>query len=396
MDFLKRNPLIMPLYLPSVMYATCIGMLIPVLPVYAGEFEVGYTLIGVVLAGREIGTILGDIPAGVLCMRLGTKRVMVLGLLITTVATAALFGAGSIAAVLILRIVAGVGRAFYNLGRHNYVAAGIGRGNRGKALSGLGGTFRVGSFLGPLIGGVVAGQFGLDATFLAYGALGAAALGVVAAFAPADVPTSAPVHPVGGLWGVVRGNARILTITGIGQIFGFIVRMGRAAIIPLYADDVLGLSVGRIGVVTSASFGADALLFPLAGVIMDRFGRKWAIVPSFAIQAVGMALIPLAGGFWGLLVPGVIMGLGNGISAGAMMTLGADLAPPGARGEFLGVWRLIGDVGIMGGPLVVGIVADALLLSSAALVLGASGGLAALVFGLFVPETLRRLDDGSP
>jgi predicted MFS family arabinose efflux permease len=63
-------------------------------------------------------------------------------------------------------------------------------------------------------------------------------------------------------------------------------------------------------------------------------------VPSFAVMALGVALIPLAGDFEGLLLASVVIGLGNGLGSGAMMTLGADLAPPGATGEFLGVWRL--------------------------------------------------------
>ncbi len=85
-----------------------------------------------------------------------------------------------------------------------------------------------------------------------------------------------------------------------------------------------------------------------------------------------------------------IIGLANGLSAGSMMTLGADLAPPYLRGEFLGVWRLIGDVGVAGGPTIVGGVADIVTLPAAAWAMSAAGLLAALVFGLLLPETLKR------
>ena len=73
-----------------------------------------------------------------------------------------------------------------------------------------------------------------------------------------------------------------------------------------------------------------------------------------------------------------------------MMTLGADLAPEGAVGEFLGAWRLIGGSGASSGPLLVGVVADLLGLTLAPLVVAAVGGLAALTFATRVPETLRR------
>lgn len=60
---------------------------------------------------------------------------------------------------------------------------------------------------------------------------------------------------------------------------------------------------------------------------MDRLGRKAAIVPSFVVQAVGMALIPLSHSYGGLLAVASLIGLGNGLGSGSMMTLGADLAP---------------------------------------------------------------------
>ncbi|MGI9254218.1 MAG: MFS transporter, partial [Thermomicrobiales bacterium] len=79
-----------------------------------------------------------------------------------------------------------------------------------------------------------------------------------------------------------------------------------------------------------------------------------------------------------------------GLGSGAMMTLGADLAPPGATGEFLGVWRLIGDVGASAGPLVVGWVAASAGLTGGAYVLAAVGVGAALTIGLLVQETRSR------
>ena len=84
------------------------------------------------------------------------------------------------------------------------------------------------------------------------------------------------------------------------------------------------------------------------------------------------------------------MGIGNGFGSGAMLTLGADLAPEEERGEFLGVWRLIGDVGSTGGPLVVGAVADIFILPVAALVMGVAGLISASILLFKVPETLSK------
>jgi MFS family permease len=120
---------------------------------------------------------------------------------------------------------------------------------------------------------------------------------------------------------------------------------------------------------------------------MDRFGRKVAAVPSFAVMAVGVATIPLADDFAGLLIAALIVGLGNGLGSGTMMTLGADLAPPGATGEFLGIWRLIGDIGAVAGPLVVGSMASAMGLEASAVALSGIGVAAALTLAFLVRET---------
>ena len=158
----------------------------------------------------------------------------------------------------------------------------------------------------------------------------------------------------------------------------------------MFAADVLGLGVDQIGYIVSISVAIDFSLFVVAGWLMDRYGRKFAIVPCFGIQAIGMALVPFAGGFAGLLFAAALIGIGNGLGAGSMMTLGSDLSPDRSRGEFLGVWRLIGDLGHTGAPLVVGVVADILVLSSAIWFIAGTGLAAASIFLFLVPETLKR------
>jgi MFS family permease len=194
----------------------------------------------------------------------------------------------------------------------------------------------------------------------------------------------------GGFWQMLRNQAGLLIPAGLGQIFVQMIRSGRDTIIPLYAANVIGLNVDRTGLLMGIAAAVEMTMFLPAGWVMDNLGRKYAYVPSFGLQALGMALVPLTGSFGGLLACATTIGLANGLSSGGMMTLGADLAPAHARGEFLGVWRLIGDVGGTGGPSVVGFVADALTLPAAALAMAASGLGAALTFGFLLPETLQR------
>jgi MFS family permease len=387
-------------YLPTTVLAIAEGMLVPVLPLFVAQMGAGFALVGLALAAEAIGMLVGDLPAGSLLRRVDRKTVMLAGVAVVGVSVALLPFAGGVAVVIALRLLAGLGAALWSLSRHAYLTEATRSVGRGRALAAFGGATRVGHFIGPALGGVVAGTLGFAAAFWLYAVIAAAALWLCAVYLEARDPRSAdPQHRLGhraALAHVLRAQRSTLLVTGSGHVMAQMIRSGRRIVIPLYAAAVLGLDVQAVGWVLSAAALLDVTMFPIAGMLMDRLGRKWAIVPSFALQALGMALVPLAGGFWGLLAVGCVIGLGNGIGSGTMMTLASDLAQPGTVGEFLGVWRVIGDAGSMGGPVVVGAVADVLTLETAAVVIATVGLGAAVVFAWGVPETLRRVSGSTP
>ena len=392
---LRRDPLILSFYLPALIAATAQGLLIPVFPVYAKAVGVSYGLVGLILSAAGIGMLAGDVPAGMLLRKMGTKRTMLLGYGCAGLFTLALSWAASVPEAIVYQLISGFGTALYTVARHGYVAETIVVSNRGRAIALYGGIFRAGRFVGPAIGGAIAAAYGLRLPFVVVGVATMVALACVAVFLHPDdhgrqagQQGSSPQAP--HLLSALKSNYRILTVAGAGHLFAQMIRAGRQAIIPLYAADVVGLDVQAIGLILSISSAVDMSLFYPTGLIMDRLGRKFAIVPSFFIQAVGMLLVPLAGSFASLLAVSIFISMGNGISSGTMMTLGADLAPKKAKGEFLGLWRLIGDAGRSGGPAIVGAVAGLVALQTAAPVMSSAGFIAALIFLFLVPETLKK------
>ena len=385
--------LALALYLPALMITLGGGLLIPILPLYAAGFNISYGLIGLALAGESLGTLIADVPTGMMQRRFGGKQIMLAGFAVMVISVGLLFFAESIWMALLLRLIAGFGRAMVNVSMHIYVTNQVELSQRGKALSMFGGTHRLGGFIGPAAGGLIAGSLGFGAAFIAAAAV--TGIGLICAMlfirgSQREESRNRSDHHQLHLLDVLRSHGRVLASAGTAQIFGQMIRAGRVVIIPLFAADALGLEVDQIGFIVSLSAAVDFSLFLVAGWLMDRHGRKFAIVPCFSIQALGMALVPLTASFGGLLFAAVVIGLGNGLGAGTMMTLGADLSPDESRGEFLGVWRLISDVGFTGAPLVIGTVADLLVLSSAIWVIAGSGLAAAGIFLLFVPETLKR------
>ena len=393
MDSTTRS-IVFSLYLPTLFLSFATGMLTPIMPLYARSFEISYALVGLVLAAQGTGNLIGDIPAGILLGKLGHKVTMLIGVSLFGLCITAMGWAQTVPELIAYGFVAGLGNAMWNISRHAYMTDLIPLGKRGRVSATFGGINRIGTFLGPLLGATLAATFGLRFPFLMFGVVTVIAFVLSALFVNESV---APRTSRGGVRGhtshlieIMRTYAGILTTAGIAQLLAQMIRTGRNSIIPLYAADVVGLDVQAIGWIVTLSAAIDMAFFYPAGVIMDRYGRKYASVPSFLIQGIGMALVPLTFSFETLLMAGLVIGFGNGIGSGTMLTLGSDLAPKESMGEFLGVWRLIGDLGGTGAPLAVGGVADLVGLAMSALVMGIVGLGAGALLAFVVPETLNR------
>src|SRR5215218_6361932 len=377
--------MLLAVYAPAALLAFGQGLLLTTLPLYAATFDVSYGLISLAVAAAALGTLVTDVPAGALVGRLGLRPTMIGGTLLVAVSTFALAAGQPFSLLIAARIAAGIGTALWGLSRHSFIATAIPVSERGRAIS--------------VVGGVLATWFGFRASFFASGMMAVIAL-VLSIRYIKPAPRATATTGVRGRWQVVgvvlRRNWRDLAAAGVAQTLAQMIRAGRLLIIPLYGADVLGLDAAAVGLIMTASALVDVSMFVPAGLLMDRFGRKTAAVPSFAVMAVGVAMIPAASSFATLMAAAIVIGLGNGLGSGTMMTLGADLAPTSATGEFLGLWRLIGDAGAFLGPVSVGIIAESAGLRGSAAVLAVVGVAAALTLALLVQETRRVLAVGPP
>lgn len=389
---MRQRELMLAVYLPTILLALGQGALLATLPLYAADLGFGYTLISVISAAAAIGTLITDVPAGALLHRIGLRRAMVVGAALVVVGSFPLASDLSGEAIVGMRILAGIGTAMWGLSRHAFIAGAVPIERRGSAIAMFGGINRVGLFGGPALGGIVGTAFGLQSSFILTGVMAALALVAALLFVPPDGDIKVRRRGgAAGRWRIVRETIREhagdLGAAGVAQLFAQMIRQGRQLLIPLVGAQQLGLNAAEVGTVMTISAVVDMSMFFPAGYLMDRFGRKMASVPSFAIMAVGIGLVPFATSFGTLVAAGIVIGLGNGLGSGSMMTLGADLAPEGATGEFLGIWRLIGDLGMVVGPLVVGAIAGWLSLDGSAYALAAAGFAASLTLAFLVQET---------
>lgn len=386
----QRADLFLTVYLPAALLAFGQGLLLTSLPLYVASLDVSYSQVSLVVAAAALGTLLMDVPAGSVVGRIGLRPAMLIGTALVAASTLTLAFVSDVPLLVAVRIAAGVGTAVWGISRHAFIASSIPLEIRGRAISVYGGVNRIGTFAGPAAGGILIGWISYQASFIASALMSGIALVLAYRFVrpAAQIQRSTSMR---GRWQVVgtvlRENGRDLGAAALAQTFAQMIRAGRLFIIPIYGADVVGLDAAKVGLVMTVSSILDVSMFLPAGFLMDRFGRKVAAVPSFTIMAIGVGMIPFADSFQSLLIVGAVIGLGNGLGSGTMMTLGADLSPEGATGEFLGVWRLIGDAGAFVGPVAVGLLASVAGLKGSALLLAGFGVIAALTLAILVRET---------
>lgn len=382
----QLRSLIVTVYLPTLLFAIGQGAVVPVVALTAAELGASVAVAGLAVAARGIGTMVFDIPAGALIERLGERRAMAVGTGVLIVSLACALASPNVVLFLGAMFLMGCGWAVWLLARLTYVSDVMPFHLRGRALATLGGVNRIGNFIGPFVGAVAILLLDLQGAYWVHIVL--AGLGwIVLAAVPDPHAASGPTvhHPPPPVRRIVAEHRHVFLTAGVGTTCLSVLRVSRHTIIPLWGAHI-GLDAAQVSLIFGISSAMDMTLFYPVGMVSDRFGRKAVAVPCLAIIAVGFLLIPLTDGFTSLAAVGLLIGFGNGLGSGIVMTLGADFSPATGRASFLGVWRLVSDVGQAGGPLVASAVAALAGLGPASLAIGALGLAGASVFWFAMPD----------
>lgn len=347
-------------YGPTLLFAIGQGAMLPVIALSARELGASVGVAGLVVALTAIGLIVGDLPAGALAERLGERRAMIASILATVLALVGCVLAPTLAVFGASILVIGVASAVFSLARMTFLADVMPVDARGRGMSLLGGSYRVGLAVGPFAGAWAAGLMGTDGAYVIHVVMAAATL-VLVWFLP-ELPGGLVAHgadPPGGdatLWGVLREHRRVLATVGVAALLVGATRNARVTVIPLWCEHT-GLDAAQTSLVVGVSGVVELVLFYPAGALMDRVGRGAVGATAMLLVAAGLAVLPAAQTLGTITLAAAVVGLGNGLSSGLLLTLGADVAPVHGRSLFFGGWRLISDVGAAAGPVTVGGVA---------------------------------------
>jgi MFS family permease len=363
----RWRDLVITAYGPTILIAIGQGAILPLVALSARALGASVGTAAFIVALIGLGQLVGDLPAGALAARIGEKRALIAACALDAVALLGAFFAHSVLLLAIAIAVTGLAGAVFSLARQAYLTEAIPIPMRARALSTLGGTFRIGLFIGPFVAAAIVTRWSIGAAY-AFAAAMSVAAAILTAFLP-DVTRKASRSSTGrhhrSVISVLAEHRHILLTLGLGILVISAARATRQSIVPLWAESI-GVNAATTSVIFGISAAVDMLLFYPGGAIMDRFGRVYVAVPSMIVLGLGFLLLPLTSGATSVGLVAALMGLGNGISSGVVLTLGADASPSQDRAQFLAGWRLCSDLGNAAGPLVISAVSALATLAAAA------------------------------
>ncbi|MCW3766980.1 MFS transporter [Paenarthrobacter ureafaciens] len=337
------------------------GLVAPVLPQFATTFDVGATAAAVIVSIFAFMRLVFAPAGGQLIVRFGERSVYVSGLLIVAASTAACAFAQNYWQLLIFRGLGGAGSVMFTVAAMGLLIRLAPPERRGQVSGAYASAFLIGSVLGPVVGGLLAG-FGLRVPFLVYAAALLLAAVVVRTMLTGtnQLGEEARHAPAMTLKEALADSAyRAAVFSSFGN--GWVTFGVRMATIPLFATAVLQSRPETAAWALAVFAMGNALALTFSGRLSDSWGRKPLLIPGLVITGAATGLIGVTGDLVWFLVASAVAGFGSGLLGPAQQAAVADVIGRGrSGGRVLAVFQMAADTGAIIGPVVAGLLADQL------------------------------------
>ncbi len=358
---------------------------VSVLPKYVSEnFHASGLMIGMITASYGVTQMLLRIPVGILSDKWDKRKLFIsLGLLVTTISSIGLFFTNNLIIVLICRGLAGVAAASwvdFTILYANYYQ----KNETTKAIGTLSFFNNTSQMMGMLIGSILVQMLFWKASF----ALGAiiGLIGFIASFFIVEKPNENKQPMTFSSVVKVILNKQLLTVS----IFAIISQLLTFATIftftILYAES-LNASDFQLGLLAVMASLPTAIASLIGGRFLGNiFGEKKVVIMGFILMGLATFTIPFTPSFNFLLIVQVVAGSGRGLSFPVLMSLSIKDIDRKDRSTAMGVFQAIYSIGMVIGPIFMGIIADNVALKVGYMIFGFISILTAILF-LFIYQT---------
>jgi FSR family fosmidomycin resistance protein-like MFS transporter len=332
------------------------------LPIWAAEFSLSFAQVGLIRTAYTGGMSAFQIPAGLIAERVGERRVLVLGTLVTAAGFVLAGAAGGFLALLAILLAAGVGSGVQHPLASSIVSQAYETGGRRSAL----GTYNFSGDLGkvavPAAVALLATWIGWRSATALYGVIGLATAVLISillsrlAIGARPLPRAEGHEIPGGGWGIrdPRGF-RALTIIGM-------IDNGTRSPFLTFLPFVLlakGATMAGVGGAMALLFAGGAAGKLVCGLMAERVGIIRAVVVTETATTLGILAVvtpglPLA------MVYAVLVPLGIALNGTSSVLYGtvAELVTPERRARAYGLYYTLTIATSAVAPTVYGILSD--------------------------------------
>ena len=356
------NRQILGILLLSVMTALFgIGIIVPVMPVFAVSLGANGFTLGLIIAAFSISRGILQPIVGSLSDRWGRKGFMVIGLFVYSLVGLALPEATSVINLIMIRAFHGIGSAMIVPVAMAYVSDMAPYGQEGRFMGMLNIAIFVGIGGGPLFGGFFTDLWGMASAFYAMAGLSCIAMLLVLFKMPVMESGTRRKPPLGIFKALVSmlSNRRTGGIL-LARMSTMIIMVPTMAFLPLLMNQWFDATGMQIGIVIACRTLVNALLQTPCGRMADRFDKVRLLQIGCLIVSCVICLVPLAGSFWWLIFLFVVLGMGEAVIWPVLGALATQDGRYYGQGTMMGVFSLAMSTGIFLGALGAGISMDQL------------------------------------
>ena len=338
---------------------TGVGIVVPLLPVYAHDLGAGGLAIGFIFGSFALSRTFFLPYFGRLSDRKGRKRLIVIGLFSYACLSLAFMLAQNVTALVAIRFFQGIASSMMMPAIQAYVGDITPQGREGFTMGFFNMSIFFGLSLGPVLGGSIKDYWGLDASFLSMGILSLVGFFLSIFFLPPSheemvmKKNRAPLP-----WKILLQDREIIGLfffrlhytACIGIIWGFL---------PVFADTQFALSSSNIGFLVMLGVFISGIIHLPMGYVADRISRRMMIVFGGMLVAGGMLYFTRSASLTDLVVASILFGLGGGISMPAHMAIAVFKGNQSdAMGSLMGLMTMAHSLGMLMGSSFAGLMMD--------------------------------------
>ena len=358
----SRTAEILSIYIPAFFIFLGMGIVSPILALYASTFNVSFAEVSLAISMYAIGRFLADIPVGIMADHVGRKPLMIIGTIILAATSFLNASADVFWQFLVYRFIQGVGSSMWVTSRMALLADILKPEERGRVLSYFSSFMLIGSAAGPTVGGFVTVMWDIRAPFYIYTVVGLISLVLTIVFIretkgghTSHTGESAFSSKV--VLRIVKNKNFLMASVATFTMF-FLTAGVRDMIIPLYSSNILGLDEAAIGTILSCATVMNLILTIPIGYMIDSYGRKSVILKSLYVTSAACLAFSFTNSYWTMALTAVLMGIGTSGAQQAPQAMATDVTINEPHGLSMGIYRVFGDVGFIVGPTMLGFIAD--------------------------------------